>query len=106
MNEAAILKQLDAALTRAKGNKSLAKKYLLEAAAADHALLLVLAQPFLDSIAGYALDLYARKNDIATSDGPPSAGVPAETKPKPEPVVSAKQKAAMELIAASYKKKS
>lgn len=102
MDNKAVLKQLENALVRAKGNKTLAKRYLLEAAVADHSLLLTLAEPFLDSIAGYALDLYARKHPDATQmhDTPPPAA------PKPAPVISEKQKAAMELLAASYKKKS
>lgn len=101
MSNPAILRQLEAAMTRAKGNKSLAKRYLLEAAAADHALLLALAEPFMDSIAGYALDLYARKHP----DGAKLAAMPPEPEQKKPVVTSAKQKAAMELLAASYKNK-
>lgn len=107
MENPAVIRQLAAALARAKGNKTLAKKHLLQAATADHALLLTLAEPFLDSIAGYALDLYIRKYPDAAGE---VQAIQAETAattaaPTPPPQISERQKAAIELLAASYKKK-
>lgn len=107
MDNPAVIRQLASAMARAKGNKTLAKKHLLQAAAADHALLLTLAEPFLDSIAGYALDLYVRKYpDAASEVHALQAEAATAAAQKPAPQVSAKQKAAIELLAASYKKKS
>jgi hypothetical protein len=108
MTHAILTAELHKALAKAKGNKTLAKKYLIESALNDAMLLQMLATPFLDSIANHALDAHARQHDLPLDNTPVVVESPPQ-KEKPKEKVAVKtsdtQKAAIAALVAGYKKK-
>jgi hypothetical protein len=94
---------LQNALAKAKGNKHEAKRMLMEMAVKEEAIAAQLAIPFLESIAGYALDHYIRKNGdrvIAAAKHDPVINRPETPKPG-----SQAHKDAMSALIGAYKKK-
>ncbi|MGE3769993.1 MAG: hypothetical protein AB7G06_03490 [Bdellovibrionales bacterium] len=94
---------LQTALTKARGNKTQAKRALMEEAVQNPDLAQQLAIPFLESITGYALDHFIRKNPAATQVKAPINAPPASAEGSGQG--SQKHKAAMEALIGAYKKK-
>ena len=94
------------ALGKASGNKTNAKKALLDMAAKDAHLAQILAAPFLDAICTQAIDRYLRQS--SGEEVAPLAEPPAEEKkpeePRPE-ASPAHREAVLKMVAAFQKNK-
>ena len=93
------------ALSKANGNKALARKALIEAAAKDAHLAQVLAAPYFEAIITQAIDRYLRLGGLEVAPVTTQEEKSADKKEAPPTEASNKHKAAVLQMVAAFKKR-